>query len=481
MGSYHSTEPLQAPVPLVVDLDGTLIRTDLLVEAFFTLLSARPLKALGSLLALRHGRAALKARIADESAIDISLLPFNEAVLAFIQDEKGKGRQVYLASASDQRIVDRLAEHLGLFDGAFGSRNGINLAGHRKAQMLCERFGEKGFDYIGDTGVDFAVWSRCQRPIVAAPSAGMLRRVQARHAQAQAIGSHGRSFRAYLKALRPHQWSKNLLVFVPCLAAHAIDARLVDAVLAFVSFSLCASSVYLVNDLLDLGSDRTHARKRSRPLASGAVPLVHAAMMAPLLLLAALAICLLLPGTFFIALIGYYVLTLAYSLHLKRQMIIDVIALACLYGARLVAGSAATAIPLSPWLGALAVFLFLSLALVKRCTEILQQISENKQAPAGRGYRLDDLPALESMAAASGYVAVLVMALYLNSDTVRALYAHPNRLWIICVLMLFWISRILLKTRRGEMHDDPVVYAITDRTSRICGLLAALTVIGANL
>ena len=287
--------------------------------------------------------------------------------------------------------------------------------------------------------------------------------------------------RAYLTAMRPHQWIKNLLVFAPLLAGHifTINAAL-NAMAAFVSFSLVASSVYLLNDLLDLSSDREHVRKRSRPFASGRASPLHGALLAPVLLTAGAAIAFVLPVRFGLALLAYYALTLVYSLALKRMMTVDVIALACLYGARLVAGGYSTAIPLSPWLEALAVFLFLSLALVKRAGELADRMAAGSGDPSGRGYRLSDLPLVEAMAAASGYLAVLVLALYFSSPAVSLLYSRPHRLWLICVVMLFWTSRMLMKAHRAEMHDDPLVFAMRDRASQISGAIVAAALISAH-
>lgn len=477
----HSLRTASADaVPVVVDLDGTLLRTDLLLESFLSLASSYPLKALKSIVSLVRGKAAFKAKVADEAIVDVGSLPLNPEVVNFIKTERERGRPIFLASASDRRYVEAVAAHLGWFDGVFGSQHGVNLSGARKAEALCQAFGERGFDYVGDAKVDLDVWARCRVALVAARSRGLEKRVRALAPQTRSLAPPPRRLSAYLKALRPHQWLKNVLIFAPVLAIHARDARLAQSVVAFGSFSLCASSVYLLNDLLDLRSDRQHRRKRRRPFASGEAQLVHGAVLAPLLLAAAVVLGLALPGPFLPVLAGYYVLTMAYSFWLKRFVMVDVMALACLYGARMIAGSAATGISVSPWLGALAIFLFLSLALVKRCTELGDHASAGEAGLAGRGYRAADLPLLQSMAVASGYLTVLVLALYLNSEAVVRLYKHPVRLWGLCLLVLFWINRILIKTNRGEMHDDPVVFAVTDRVSLICGLLAA-GVVGAAM
>lgn len=460
------------PRPLVVDLDGTLVNTDMLLESFFALFSANPFAAVVALGGLAHGKAAFKARLAAESAIEIGTLPLNEEVLAFVRERKALGHEVYLASAADRRHVEAVAAHLGLFDGIFYSDEGINLDGSRKAAALCAAFGDKGFDYIGNARVDVAVWRHAADVLLANASPGLSRSVQRWAPQARSVASARPGLRDYARVLRVHQWLKNLLIFVPGAAAHAFGPQLLLALVAFASFSLCASSVYILNDLLDLKSDREHRTKRRRGFASGRIPLMHGVALFPLLLTGAALLALFLPLRFMLVLAFYYGLTLAYSFWLKRKMLVDVVTLACLYGVRLLAGGAAVGVALSPWLGALSLFLFLSLALIKRCTELAERQSAGRGDPPGRGYRLEDLPALQSMAAASGYLAVLVLALYFNSPAVTMLYASPTRLWLICVIALYWISRVLLISHRGEMHDDPVVFAATDRVSQLAAVLA---------
>jgi len=286
-------------------------------------------------------------------------------------------------------------------------------------------------------------------------------------------------WRDYVQALRAHQWLKNILVFTPALAAHRFDDALVASILAFFSFSLSASSVYILNDLLDLRNDRAHPRKRLRPFAAGRIPIMYGVALFPALLLASLAIGFFLPKEFVLVLAGYFLLSCVYSLGLKRRMLVDVVVLACLYGSRVVAGSAATGVVLSPWLVAFAMFLFFSLALVKRCAELSDHLDRGKGDPMGRGYQLDDLPVLRSMATASGYVSVLVLALYINGDAVFTLYRHPDRLWLNCVLLLFWISRVIMITHRGGMDDDPLVFAASDRLSQLVLLSCAIVTFSA--
>ena len=467
----------QPAVPLVVDLDGTLIRSDLLVESFLALMAADPVAAARAVGSLKEGKAALKAKIADSADIDVATLPYDEVVLAMVREARAQGRETCLVSASDHRYVRAVADHLQLFDTVEGTADGANLSGATKAAHLVDRFGDGGFDYVGDAPVDAAVWAKARRGFVIAPSAALNRKIASAGLTVTSVSERRGRARAYLKAIRPHQWMKNSLIFLPALAGHQFNlAALGACIAAFISFSLCASSVYLLNDLLDLKSDREHARKRNRPFASGRAPLVSGVMLAPALLCGSLVVAAFLPPRFAMVLAGYYALTLAYSLGLKRIMTVDVIALACLYGARIIAGSAATDVMISPWLEALSVFFFLSLALVKRIGELSDRVLAGKGDPSGRGYRLSDLPMVESMGAASGFVAVLVLALYFNSPDVSHLYRAPHRLWALCVITLFWICRMLMKAHRGEMHDDPVVFALRDRTSQACGVVSAVVV-----
>ena len=465
-------------LPLVVDVDGTLIKSDLLIESFFMLLSTKPLRALAALASLLRGRAAFKARLAAETQLDTAGLPFNPGILALLKLEKRKGRKLYLASASDRKPVEALARRLGIFSGVFASDGKTNLKGSAKAAALCAAFGKGGFDYAGDSWKDKAVWLKAKGVLVVGSTSSLLDRIRKRFPHARGIDERHLSLKDYLRAMRIHQWLKNLLIFVPCLLAHRYHAHdLFFLGLAFLSFSLCASSAYIANDLLDLRNDRLHPTKSTRPFASGLVPLGHGIWMVPLLLLAAFALAYPLPIEF-LALLGiYYVTTMAYSVWLKRKLIVDVVTLAGLYGFRLAAGSLAVAVLLSAWFVAFSVFLFLSLALVKRCTELVGQSDKGRNDLAGRGYLIRDLPMLETMAAASGYIAILVFALYINSDAVNGLYRTPEYLWAICLVLFYWISRILMLTHRGQMHDDPVVFAATDFESLACGALVAAIVL----
>lgn len=465
-------------LPLVVDLDGTLLRSDLLIETFVAALARRPLAALRALAALARGKAALKSRLAQETVLDIARLPWHAGLLHRLRLEREAGRKIYLASASNRTLVDAVAAELGLFDGVFASDERTNLKGPEKAALLRREFGPGGFDYVGNESADFAVWADAARVIVAGGSPGLVRAVKRRWPDADLIETEPGGAADYLKALRPHQWLKNLLLFVPVLAAHETAAGVWGTtLLAFVSFCLCASSAYCLNDLIDVGRDRSHPTKRARPLAAGRIPLLGAFWLCLASLAGSLALATLVGPPFAAALAAYGVSTVAYSLWLKRLMMIDVVTLGCLYGLRLVAGSAAALVPLSSWLAAFALFLFCSLAIVKRLTELISRSADGQIEESGRGYSLQDLPVLQALAAASGFTAILVLALYLNSPAVAALYQTPDRLWLLCVVLIYWIGRVLILTHRGEMHDDPVVFAATDRASLICCALATAIVL----
>lgn len=460
--------------PLVIDLDGTLIRSDLLIESFFVLMASKPFAALKSLGSLGIGKAALKARIADNAVIDLHTLPMNETLLDLIRVERKNGRKVFLASASNRLYVEALADHLGIFDGVFYSDGERNLSGRTKAQILVEAFGRGGFDYAGNSCADIPVWECARAILVVNASKSLFDRVKRRFSDRDVtyLSPTNQSIRQYLHALRAHQWAKNVLIFIPLFAAHQFNLHsFILGILAFCSFCFCASSVYILNDLIDLRADRLHHSKRHRPFASGEIPMLHGLILQPLLLLAAGGVALALPWRFSIVLVGYYALTLGYSLSLKRFAVIDLMSLSCLYCARIVAGSEAATVPLTPWLIAFSIFLFFSLATVKRMTELLKNIDRKQGNPLGRGYHLTDVAVLQVMAAASGYIAVLVLALYINSSKVHALYTSPEYLWGTCLILLVWISQVLLLTHRGQMHDDPVVFAIKDRFSQIAFVL----------
>lgn len=462
-------------VPLVVDVDGTLIKSDLLYESALQFLARFPFEA----WRLPHwlftcGKAELKQRLAERADPSIATIPLREETVALIREAQAAGRSVFLASASDGRLVEALADRVGGIAGVFSTEAGVNLAGDAKARRLVSELGEKGFDYVGDAPVDFPVWRAARNVLVVAHGGGFSRTVRDAFPGARIVAEPRVQPRDVIRALRPHQWAKNALVFVGLVTSHHFDAPAILAALtAFACFCMAASSAYLINDLLDLPADRIHPRKSRRPFASGAVPVLYGVVLAGILGLGAFALSFVLPLKFTLALLIYLVLTLAYSFYLKRRMMIDIVVLGGLYAIRVFGGVAALELLQTPWLLMFSLFLFTSLAIVKRCSELTANEHGATKKLAGRGYAPEDLRVLFPFGAAAGYGSVFVFALYMSSPEVAALYTHPNRLWLICPLLIYWISRMFLLSNRGQLHSDPVVYALTDRISLATGACVA--------
>jgi 4-hydroxybenzoate polyprenyltransferase/phosphoserine phosphatase len=464
-GSMHALSR-----PLVVDLDGTLIRTDMLVESASQFLIQNPFQFFKPLLWLLRGKTVLKTELAERVALDPSALPYNADLLDWLRAEKQSGRRVVLATASHRVLAEQVAQHLHLFDEVLATEGNTNLKSTAKAQALIERFGEGGFDYVGNDWPDVQVWAKAHTAHAVDAPASLLSRAQSQGNVGQVFNSGMPSkLVAMLKAMRLHQWMKNLLVFVPLMAAHqyADASRDVLALMAFVIFSLTASSVYLLNDLVDVQDDRHHARKRHRPFASGALSLIMGWAAWPALLLAAVVLSAwLMPVLFSVSLGVYFVLTVAYSLQLKQLAVVDVLTLAALYTLRIIAGAAAIDVAVSFWLLLFSMFIFLSLALIKRYSELKVARDAGKTgALRGRGYEPDDLELVSSLGGSSGFIAVLVLALYIQDGQAAYLYATPQLIWLACPVMLFWISRAWLIAHRGRMHDDPIVFALKDKVS----------------
>lgn len=472
--------PHVAPVVqrvIAVDLDGTLIRSDVLVESVFLLLRYQPLTFLRGLLWLLKGKAYFKRKVADLVTPTVETLPFNRSLITWLTEQKKSGNTwLVLATASDARVAQQIAEHLGIFDEVFGTET-RNLASGHKRDALAARYGEFGFEYVGNSTADLDVWRAARVSHVVNPEFRVLGRVRRLGRMGEVFEDRTGYLRVLRKALRLHQWAKNLLLFVPILATHKLTQveLLSHCVLAFLCFGACASSVYLLNDLLDLKDDRRHRTKCNRPLAAGTFPVFHAMLWMPALLVFAFGASIVwLPGKFALVLAGYYVLTLAYSLWIKRVVMLDVVTLAMLYTVRVIAGAAAIASPLTFWILAFCMFMFLSLAFVKRYTELYDAREQGKaDAVPGRGYQVEDFELLASLGGAAGYLSVLVLALYINDIAYLALYAHPKWLWAACPLLLFWLSRVWLIAHRGQMNDDPIVFALRDRVSRWVGLAFA--------
>lgn len=463
-------------IPLCVDLDGTLIHSDILHESSVRVLGNSPLCLLKIPLWLLSGKALLKQKLGERFDVDPSTLPYNDALIVWLRQQHAEGRYLVLCTASDQKVAMAIASHLCLFDEVLASNGVVNLAGRNKADVLIARYGDKGFDYVGNSATDIMVWAHSRRAVVVNASIGVLQKAKACAEIERVFEAPGRAKGVWPKVLRLHQWLKNLLLFVPFFAAHRLtEADLWFTLsLAFVAFCLCASSVYVANDLLDLESDRKHPRKCKRPFAAGTVPVWLGVLLAPLLLLGSFTLASRVGGNFLPWLVGYFLLTCFYSFKLKQLVLIDCLTLAILYTLRIVAGAAAVAMSLSFWLLGFSGFLFLSLAFVKRFAELQVQLLSGKHQAYGRGYFTDDAPLVQMLGIVSGYSAVVVLALYLNSPDVQRLYLAPEWVWGCVPVMLFWVSSVWLQAHRGQMHDDPLVFAVKDKASLLAGAFFVL-------
>ncbi len=463
-------EDTHGKIPLCVDLDGTLIKTDLLWESLLALLKQRPLSILLLPFWLLKGRAYFKHEIARRVTLDVTTLPYQQDLLAFLFSERESGRELALATASHVTFAQAVAAHLGLFDGrVYGSDARVNLKGARKVSLLVERYGARRFAYAGNSTADLPVWAEAHEAIVVNASSGLVRRAQALAPVSRVFSAPVSWLRLLAKALRVHQWAKNVLVFIPVVASHQIADKtlLIQAGLAFLSFSFSASSVYILNDCLDLASDRRHPRKKNRPFASGGLSIPFGLLLALSCLLVGVLLAVMLPPLYLLVLAGYLVLTTGYSFYLKQFVLVDVIVLAQLYTVRIYGGGAATGVVPSHWLLTFSLFLFLSLALVKRFTELRLMSQAEGTAWHGRGYWVSDLEHISNIGSASGLLAVLVLALYISSKEVLLLYSHSEVLWLVCPVMLYWITRVWMLAYRNRMDDDPVVFAVRDPKSYV--------------
>jgi 4-hydroxybenzoate polyprenyltransferase len=460
-------------LPLVVDLDGTLIHSDLLWESLVLFLRRHFLRLWLLPLWLFHGKAGFKDRIAREVEIDPSALPYDKALLALIRKEREDGRTVVLATGAQHRLAEQVAAHTQAFDLVLAT-DAVNLTSHNKAERLAALYGVQGYDYIGNSRADLPVWLGSR---TAWCVAGKEYKLADGRSTTQVGSRRGGTAHALFKAMRPRQWLKNLLVFVPMLAGHALRVdTLLESLLAFAAFSACASSAYLLNDALDAQDDRVHPVKHKRPIAAGTLPLPLALLASPVLALAALAACALAKPLLLLALGAYFIATIAYSVYLKRLLMIDIVTLAILYSLRVLGGSAATGIEPSFWLLAFSFFIFLSLALLKRHSELFNLHREGKEKTRGRGYTTADKTPIGIMGINAAFVSVLIFMLYFNSQNVLQLYRHPAWLLGILPLLVFWLGRMWTLAFRGQVNEDPVLYVSKDKVSMIvlavCGALA---------
>jgi 4-hydroxybenzoate polyprenyltransferase/phosphoserine phosphatase len=477
----RASEPVSAVRPLVVDLDGTLVDTDLMLESFWGLVSCHPHQTWRVPFWALRGKAHLKSELGRRADLNVSALPYRSDVVELIRKRKENGGRVVLATASDRLLAERVASHVGLFDLVLASDGDINCRGAAKLAAIRRALGGEPFDYVGDSAADLPVIREADRVWLVNPS-GRLNRAVTRMGKLETILTPPVSqVGAALRLLRPAQAAKNLLLFVPLIAARQYhQMELVQAAaLGFLCFTLAAWALYILNDLCDLESDRGHPRKRLRPLAAGHVSIGIAMGMAAVLACGSAGLALTtLPRNFTLVLGGYGVLAGLYTISLKRKVFVDVLALAALYSCRIFAGGEATGIVISEWLTAFAMFFFLSLALTKRYCE-LDRLRRSGGMNPRRGYRGDDLDLLRTIGPVSGYLAVLVLALYIGSDA-TAVYPHRRVLWSLCVVLLYWITRLWFLAQRGELDDDPVLFALKDKRSLLAGLLAVLILAAAS-
>ncbi|KGG00282.1 MULTISPECIES: UbiA family prenyltransferase [Prochlorococcus] len=455
---------------LSVDLDGTLIKTDMLFETFWSSFSNDLLIPLKAFFALFRGKSNLKKMLYDKSSLDIKSLPYNQEVIKYIYSHRSKGGKVALVTASTQKLAEAISKHLNLFDEVYGSTSIVNLEGFAKAKLQKKVFGEGNFDYIGNSSADLQSWEISNKAITF--NAGKFLKRKCEYLNNNTFHLTDTSKRGilgpFLKEIRPYQWIKNILIFLPMIAAQNFDKTIFfQALFGFIAFSSTASSVYILNDLLDIKSDRNHPQKCKRPFAAGDLSFSIGMTLGILILLIGLIFGYAVGFSFLTVLLTYYVITVFYSIYLKRKPLVDLFILAGLYTLRLLAGGVATNLNISFWLFSFSLFIFLSLAAIKRQSELIDMINRGKTIANNRGYKVSDLDFIRSIAISSGLMSALVLALYVNSPKVLVLYSNPTLLWISCGLYLFWIIRVCFKSDRGEMEYDPIIFTFKDRVSNV--------------
>jgi 4-hydroxybenzoate polyprenyltransferase len=417
--------------------------------------------------------------LAQRVTVPYELLPYHSEFLAYLKAQHAMQRKLILATASDRRFALGIASYLGIFSDVLGTTSERNLSGPEKAKVLLAQFGEKGFDYAGNANPDLVVWTHARRAIVVNPLRGVLEKARNIAEVDRVFTNQTPKLKTFVRAIRAYQWVKNLLIFIPLLVAHEWmnTNAIFSSAVAFIAFSLCASAIYLINDTLDLDSDRAHPRKKNRPIANGNLSILSALVWSVCLLIFGVVAAYFVSLDFTFALCVYILTTSAYSFWLKPYILVDVILLAFLYTLRVIAGAVAIQVAPSFWLLAFSMLMFTSLALIKRCAELESLKHQQKKSANGRDYLVSDLQQLTSLGTAAGYGAIVIFALYINSPDVAIHYHHPKLLWLLCPLLLYWIGRMWIKTGRGEMHDDPIVYAAKDRTSLLAVFCAVLMIL----
>jgi 4-hydroxybenzoate polyprenyltransferase len=452
-------------VPLCVDLDGTLIKTDLLLESVIALVKQRPWAIFLILWWCRRGRSFLKRQVATNVTLSLHMLPYRRDVLDFLHGERRSGRPILLVTAADQAMAEKLSSHLGLFDAVYGSDGSVNLKGQTKAGFLTGMLGKGNFDYIGDSYADLPVWGVARAAYVVG-SANLATRARRKAPVLHLFPSAGISLLTWVRSIRLLHWSKNLLVLLPILLAHSVRwPAWRDGLAGFLLFGGCASGLYILNDLLDLHSDRLHPAKSKRPFAAGEFSLRTGLIQSTLLTGSSLLGALFVDPRFAATLFGYAILTVAYSWKLKKVPLLDVFVLSSFYTIRIWSGGLISGTPVSDWLMAFSLFFFLSLAMAKRHSELQRAGKLAEDGNSGRGYMVTDKELLAMLGVASSFAAVVILCLYARSAEVSTLYDRPAQLLWLCPVVLYWLSRVWLLSGRGELDHDPVLFAIRDRTS----------------
>ena len=469
--------------PLCVDLDGTLVHSDMFWECFVRVLKRKPWMICYGLFWLLSGRgiAYVKSRFAEAAQINYESLPYNHALLDYLRERQASGQgEIVLCTGSDRLVADAVQRELGLFSSVLASDSSVNLTGQKKADKLVSLYGEQGFDYIGNEQKDSFVWARSRKALIVSPKNGVVGGLSNIFQFEKVFDAPSAGLKTWVKACRLHQWVKNLLLFVPLGLSYVelSPSSALVAFLAFFIFGVVASATYLINDLFDLDADRAHRKKSQRPFASGAIGIAHGVAVAAAMLFSAFIVSLLLlPFAFTLILLAYLIATLMYSFFIKTVSMLDVCMLAGLYTLRVIAGTVVLNLEWSFWLLAFSIFIFMSLALAKRASELTNLKLAGGNRIKGRGYSTNDLPIINSMGVSSGLLSVLVIALYINSDRVETRFAHPEMLWVFCPILLYWIGRVWLITGRGRMDEDPIVFAIRDRVSWLLLLVGFLSAI----
>lgn len=473
--SISAQQSLQ--LPLCIDMDGSLLLTDTLWEACLRLVARNPLYLLLMPFWLFGGKAAFKHKISQRVTLAYDALPVNQRLLDYIKEQKAGGREIVLITAADQKIANGVADQLNVFDRIYASDGQLNLSGQRKAEKLTEVFGKQAFVYAGNAAIDLAIWQAAAAAITVNAPAQLVNQVRSSYThEADFPAEHRDTIKYVLRAFRPHQWVKNLLLFVPLVLSHKLEPQLIlNSLLAFIAFCLTASAIYIVNDLFDLEADRRHTSKRNRPFASGALPIIYGIVLSTALIILAALITTNINLNFALVLLAYLLLTTIYTIYLKHIVLVDVLTLTSLYTVRILAGAAAVSVPVSYWLLAFSIFIFMSLGLTKRYIELQKLLESSDLEQKARDYTIHDLPVVLLFGVCSGFIGVMVLVLYINDLHASKLYSQPTWLWIVGMAILYWINRIWLLTHRGELNEDPVLFAIRDQASYVTALVILIS------